>query len=72
MLGEASTTEIAVQLDARGFEENKTASREGGTIEGNARKELEKKSRKRVVSTSNFLSNQLDFSTEEIESLETK
>jgi len=34
MLGEASTTEIAVQNDARGFHRNKKAAREGGEIAG--------------------------------------
>ena len=43
MLGEASTTEIAKEKDAQGFEENHIAAGEGGTIAGNARKELEKK-----------------------------
>lgn len=54
MLGEASTTEITKVKDARNFEENKKASREGGTIAGNARKELEKKTGQRVVSKENF------------------
>ena len=55
MLGEASTTEIAVQRDAQGFSENKEAARAGGNIAGNARRELEQKSGRKVVSTSNFL-----------------
>jgi len=55
MLGEASTTEIAVQNNVQGFHQNKKAAREGGEIAGNARKELEKKSGRQVVSTSNFL-----------------
>ncbi len=54
MLGEASTTEIAVQKDAQGFEENRDAARAGGKIAGNARKELEEKSGRKVVSSSNF------------------
>ncbi len=54
MLSEASTTEIAVQKDAQGFEENRDAARTGGKIAGNARKELEEKSGRRVVSSSNF------------------
>ena len=44
MLGEAATTRIAKVKDIRGFPENKRASREGGTIAGNARKALERKS----------------------------
>jgi len=55
MLGEASTTEIAVQKDAQGFRQNKKAAQEGGEIAGNARRELERKSGRRVVSKSNFL-----------------
>lgn len=55
MLGEASTTEIAIQKDAQGFNENKKAAREGGDIAGNARRELEKKSGRKVVSKSNFI-----------------
>jgi DNA-damage-inducible protein D len=54
MLGEASTTEIAVQKEAQGFEENRDAARAGGKIAGNARKELEEKSGRKVVSSSNF------------------
>lgn len=55
MLGEASTTEIAIQKDAQGFCENKEAAKEGGDIAGNARRELERKSGRKVVSQSNFL-----------------
>jgi hypothetical protein len=55
MLGEASTTEIAVQKDAQGFQQNKKAAQEGGKIAGNARRELEKKSGRKVVSQENFL-----------------
>ena len=54
MLGEASTTEITKVKNAQNFEENKKASGEGGTIAGNARKELEKKTGQRVVSKENF------------------
>src|SRR3989339_450350 len=54
MLGEASTTEIARNKDALGFVENKQAAHEGGTVAGNARKELEHKSGKRVISKENY------------------
>src|SRR3984957_13768150 len=40
MLGEASTTEIARNRDAQGFEQNKIAAKAGGKIAGGARKEL--------------------------------
>ena len=55
MLGEASTTEIARRSDALGFDENRTSAKEGGTIAGNARKALEAKTGKKVLSKSNYL-----------------
>ena len=55
MLGEAGTTEIARRKDARGFADNRMAAREGGTIAGDARKALEAKSGKPVVSQENYL-----------------
>jgi DNA-damage-inducible protein D len=54
MLGEASTTEIARKKDARGFHKNKEAAVEGGTIAGNARRELESKSGTRVSTKENY------------------
>lgn len=54
MLGEASTTEITKNRDARGYIQNKKAAKAGGTIAGNARKELEKKSGKKVTSKANY------------------
>jgi DNA-damage-inducible protein D len=55
MLGEASTTEIARRSDAQGFNENHTSAKEGGKIAGNARKALEAKTGKKVVSKANYL-----------------
>jgi len=55
MLGEASTTEIAINKDAQGFEENKTAAQAGGKIAGDARKNLELASGRKVVTQENFL-----------------
>ena len=54
MLGEKSTKEIAQIRDAQGFEENKVAARLG-EIAGNARRSLEAETKKKVVSSSNFL-----------------
>jgi len=54
MLGEASTTEIAKKKDAQGFPQNKQAAKAGGTVAGNARRELETKSGTRVASKENF------------------
>lgn len=54
MLGEASTTQIAKKKDAQGFPENKKAAVEGGTIAGDARKALEKKSGAEVSTKTNY------------------
>ena len=56
MLGEASTTRIARDKDAQGFIENKDAAKEGGTVAGVARKELEKRSVRKVSTPENYLS----------------
>lgn len=55
MLGEASTTEIARNTDAVGFDENKEAAWKGGEVAGIARKDLEKKSGKKISTPQNFL-----------------
>jgi len=55
MLGEASTTEIARSRDTQGFHENKHAARQGGSVAGHARKELEKKTDRKVVTSDNYL-----------------
>lgn len=55
MLGEASTTEIAKQKNAKGFIENKSAAKKGGSVAGEARKDLELKSGKKVSTHQNFL-----------------
>ena len=54
MLGEASTTEIARNTDAQGFPRNKLAAKAGGKVAGNARKELESKSGRKVSTKVNF------------------
>lgn len=56
MLGEASTTEIARNTDAQGFHENKDAARQGGAVARNARLDLEDKSGRAVITSSNYLS----------------
>ena len=55
MLGEAATTEIARNKDAQGFLKNKRAAREGGSVAGGARSQLEAKSGRKVVTTANYL-----------------
>lgn len=55
MLGEASTTEIARNKDAQGFDENKQAALAGGEVAGSALKDLEKKSGKKVTTSQNYI-----------------
>lgn len=55
MLGEASTTEIAKNKNAQGFDENKMATIKGGEVAGNARRELERKSGKKVSTRKNYI-----------------
>ena len=55
MLGEAATTEITKTQDAQGFDENRTAARKGGRIAGDAREKLEEETKKKVVTSENYL-----------------
>lgn len=55
MLGEKSTTAIAVASKAKGFIENAEAAAYGGTIAGDARVGLEKKLGRPVATKDNFL-----------------
>ena len=53
MLAEVSTTEISKSENPNGFDESKPIAREGGKIAGDARKALEKRIGKKVISKSN-------------------
>ncbi len=55
MLGEAATTEITKNRNANEFPKLKKAAKDGGSVAGKARKDLEKKSGKKVVSKQNYL-----------------
>ncbi len=54
-LAELSTRQIAETMKTKGLEENKAPAIKGGRVAKNARKELESKTGKRVVSEGNFL-----------------
>ena len=54
-LAELSTRQIAETMNAAGMEENKIAGKKGGGIAKKARRELEAKTGKKVVSGENFL-----------------
>jgi len=60
-LAELSTRQIADSLQAKGLNENKIPAKRGGRIAKHARKELEQKTGKRVVSNNNFLENNKKF-----------
>jgi len=53
MLAEATTTEISKKKEPETFEESKKIANQGGTIAGNARKEIEVKTGEDVVTTKN-------------------
>ncbi len=54
-LAELSTRQIAETDEAKGLQENANAGKQGGRIANNARKELEAKTGKKVVTKDNFL-----------------
>ena len=55
MLGERSTTEIHKTEDSKGIKKLKSDAKAGGAIAGGARRELEKRLGRSVVSKGNFL-----------------
>jgi len=61
MLGEKATTDITIARDAKGFPKLKGAAKEGGDVAKNARKELERKTGKSIVSNENYLHASLLF-----------
>jgi DNA-damage-inducible protein D len=55
MLGEASTTAIVKTRNPKGFIENQVAAKQGGSVAGKARRDLEIKTGRKVVSSENYL-----------------
>ena len=53
MLAETATTEISEKREPKTFDENKHVAREGGSIAGNARVEIESKTGKKVITSRN-------------------
>lgn len=53
MLAEATTTEISKEKKPKTFKANKKIAKQGGTIAGNTRKEIEAKTGKKVVTSIN-------------------
>ena len=55
MLAEATTTELANTTHPHGLEENKKVAKEGGSIAGEARKSIESKTGKPVITSKNAI-----------------
>ncbi|QSB07723.1 phage antirepressor protein [Mycoplasma tauri] len=55
MLAEAATKDIANAANPQGLEENKKVAKRGGSIAGNARKEIEQETRKSVITSKNAI-----------------
>jgi hypothetical protein len=53
MLAEATTTEISKKKEPKTFNESKTIAKQGGTIAGNTRKEIEAKTGDKIVTGKN-------------------
>ncbi|MEK7577420.1 MAG: BRO family protein [Patescibacteria group bacterium] len=54
MLAETATTEISQKHKPKDFHQSKKIAKEGGTIAGNARRDIESKTGRRVVTGANF------------------
>ena len=54
MLAEATATELTKIQNPQGLQENKKTAREGGSVAGNARKDIEKRTGRPVISSSNM------------------
>ncbi|HEX9722302.1 MAG TPA: BRO family protein [Candidatus Paceibacterota bacterium] len=53
MLAETATTEISQKREPENFEQNKKIAKEGGTVAGHARKEIESKTGKKAITSKN-------------------
>lgn len=53
MLAETATTEISHKIKPKDLDENKRVAREGGSVAGNARKDIESKTGKKVTTNKN-------------------
>ena len=53
MLAETATTEISQKREPKNLDENKKVAREGGSVAGNARKDIEEKTGRKVITGKN-------------------
>jgi hypothetical protein len=54
MLGEATTTKLSTEKDSHGLEALKNDAQIGGGVAGRARKDIERQTGKKVISSENF------------------
>ena len=54
MLAETATTEISDKREPKDFEQSKKIAREGGSIAGNARKQIESKTGRKAITKGRF------------------
>lgn len=55
MLTEATTSEISKKENPEGFDESLDIVKVGGSVAGNARREIEGRTRKSIISKDNYL-----------------
>jgi hypothetical protein len=55
MLAEATTSEISKQIEPETFDENKSVAQQGGEVAGSARKDIEARTGKKVVTDKNSM-----------------
>ena len=53
MLAEATTTELTKTQNPQGLDENRKVAKAGGTVAGNARKDIESQTGKPVITSKN-------------------
>ncbi len=53
MLAEATTSEISKEKNPKSFDDNRKIAKQGGTIAGNTRREIEEKTGKKIVTSKN-------------------
>ncbi len=61
MLGEVSTTQLTQERDSQGMPNLQRDAKEGGAVAGSARRDLEQRTGRRVVTKDNFLQNSMNL-----------
>lgn len=64
MLGEATTTKFHRDRNSKGFVPLKQDAKEGGRVAGGARKDIEKRSGKKVSTSNNYLNLKIPASSD--------